>query len=90
DHDNAFFYLDPPYPGKNWYRFGFEEGDFHDINSMLKNIRGKYLMNFKSEDHLPQKIFGNPQYVKKYENRNTKEEGEYRYISYYTNIKRME
>ncbi|MHB8360997.1 MAG: DNA adenine methylase [Thermoplasmataceae archaeon] len=90
DHDNAFFYLDPPYPGKNWYRFGFEEGDFRDINSILKNIKGKYLMNFKSEDDLPKKIFGNPQYVKKYENRNTKEEGEFRYISYYTNTKKME
>ncbi len=89
DNNDSFFYLDPPYPGKNWYEYNFTIDDFKDLNNIIKNIKGKYLMNFDKEDLLPLKIFGEPQYTKKYVNKNGKTDKnnlKFRYVSFYTNL----
>ncbi len=89
DNSNVFFYLDPPYPGKNWYEYNFNADDFRDLNNIIKNIKGNYLMNFNKEDELPLKIFGAPSYIKKYINKNGKTDKndlKFRYVSFYTNL----
>lgn len=89
DNSNVFFYLDPPYPGKNWYEYNFNADDFMDLNNIIKNMKGNYLMNFNKEDELPLKIFGAPSYIKKYINKNGKTDKndlKFRYVSFYTNL----
>ncbi len=89
DSQNSFFYFDPPYPGKSWYEYNFNIDDFKDLNNIIKNIKGKYLMNFNKEDELPLKIFGEPTYIKKYANQNgriDKNDLKFRYVSFYTNL----
>jgi DNA adenine methylase len=89
DSSRSFFYLDPPYPGKNWYRYNFRESDFTDMRDLLKDVRGKYLMNFNAEDQLPHEIFGEASLVKGYPNRNGKyseSAPRFRYVSFYANF----
>ena len=88
DDYDSFFYIDPPYPGRNWYNFSFSIDDMKDLKKVLNKIKGIYLMNFNSEDPIPKEIFGNPQYTIKYENQNAIPDQEYRYFSYYTNSKK--
>jgi len=45
DRDSTFFYLDPPYFNKPYYRFNFVEEDYVRIAEMLKSIKGKFLMS---------------------------------------------
>ena len=84
---DTFFYLDPPYPGKDWYVHNFLESDFMELRNTLGSIKGKYLMNFNSTDKLPVKVFGKPSFVKEYENENGKPgETNARKVSFYTNM----
>ncbi len=90
DGEKTFFYIDPPYPGKLWYTNNFIRSDYRDLQSAMKNMKGKYLMNIDNESKEARDIFGNPQYMKKYENRNgAGNEGKplYRYLSFYTSTK---
>ena len=85
DHD-TFFYLDPPYPGKDWYVHNFLESDFIDLKKVIGSIEGTYLMNFNSIDGLPVKVFGKPSFVKEYRNENGKPGvTSSRKVSFYTN-----
>ncbi|EQB73532.1 MAG: hypothetical protein AMDU4_FER2C00057G0003 [Ferroplasma sp. Type II] len=85
DHD-TFFYLDPPYPGKDWYVHNFLESDFIDLKKVIGSIEGTYLMNFNSIDSLPVKVFGKPSFVKEYRNENGKPGvTSSRKVSFYTN-----
>lgn len=88
DDSDSFFYIDPPYPGRNWYNFSFSMDDMKDLKAVLSKIKGIYLMNFNRDDPIPKEIFGNPQYTIKYENRNAPPDQEYRYFAYYTNLKK--
>ncbi len=88
DSVDSFFYVDPPYPGKNWYNYEFSNEDMKDLKNVLKNTKGSYLMNFNAEDDLPKQIFGNPQYVIKYDNRNSLPGTEYKYYSFYKRVKK--
>lgn len=88
DDNNSFFYIDPPYPGRNWYNFSFNLEDMNDLKAVLCKIKGIYLMNFNREDTIPSEVFGNPQYTIKYENKNALPGQEYRYYTYYTNLKK--
>lgn len=45
DRPTTFFYLDPPYWGKELYQFNFEEQDFRKLASLLGAIRGKFLLS---------------------------------------------
>jgi len=88
DSGNAFFYLDPPYPGKGWYDYNFGRKDFEDISSLLRKIRGKYLMSldFKHDGLLD--IFGPPSFTEEYSNMNGRPEGRIpkRKKLFYTNV----
>jgi len=88
DDPDTFFYLDPPYPGKDWYVHNFLESDFIELKNIIKSIKGIYLMNFNSIDALPVKVFGKPTFVKDYANENGKPgETGTRKVSFYTNMK---
>lgn len=88
DGKDVFFYMDPPYFGKSWYEDNFTKQDYKDLNNSMKSMKGKYLMNIDTGDEEVKKIFGNPQYIKKYPNRNgggNEGRPEFRYLSFYTN-----
>jgi DNA adenine methylase len=91
DQENTFFYMDPPYPGKEWYKINFSNQDFINLSKRRKTLKGKYLLNFDRENVKIPKIFGDPQFVKKYENKNGNEqtlENPFKYVSFYTNVLR--
>ena len=60
DTSETFFYVDPPYPGKNWYVHNFTEEDFMDLGRNIIAVKGKYAMNFNASDTIPVKLFGKP------------------------------
>lgn len=70
DSKGAFFYLDPPYFGKNWYNINFKNEDYEDLNDLMKGMKGKYLMNIDAEQDELEDIFGSPDFIKRYENQN--------------------
>ena len=91
DKPGTFFYFDPPYPGKVWYNYNFEETDFVDLAKQIKMIKGKYLLTLNSEDESLSDIFGDPTFIRSYENENGKKRPDskkYRYRAFYTNVKR--
>jgi DNA adenine methylase len=45
DRPFTFFYLDPPYFNRPYYRFNFEEKDYVDMAERLKNLKGKFLLS---------------------------------------------
>lgn len=44
DRPYSFFFLDPPYWCLPGYKFDFKEQDFVDLQKILQNIKGKFLM----------------------------------------------
>ena len=89
DDEKAFFYIDPPYPGKQWYDNTFSRKDMKELLSCIKSLKGKYLVNIDNENTIGRAIFGNPQFVVKYPNRNgggNEGRPEFRYLSFYTNV----
>ena len=59
DSEDAFFYLDPPYFGKKFYRHNFTEKDFEDLAALLHALKGKYLLNINKNEFILSK-FGEP------------------------------
>jgi DNA adenine methylase len=45
DRPTTLFYLDPPYWGRNLYRYNFSEADFEKLVVRLGNIRGKFVLS---------------------------------------------
>jgi DNA adenine methylase len=45
DRPFAFFYLDPPYFNKPYYKFNFTEQDYIELADRLKLLKGKFLMS---------------------------------------------
>lgn len=45
DRPTTFFYLDPPYWGKELYHFNFREKDFRELADLLSAIKGKFLLS---------------------------------------------
>jgi DNA adenine methylase len=45
DRASTFFYLDPPYFNKPYYRFNFVEEDYVRMAEILKSIKGKFLLS---------------------------------------------
>ena len=89
DSEGAFFYFDPPYPGKNWYNYNFTESDFLDLADFLKRAKGKYLLNLDADDTSLVRIFGKPSYIRKYANQNgpsVNSRNMMRSRSFYTNV----
>ncbi|MGF7535545.1 DNA adenine methylase [Bacillus mexicanus] len=47
DGPNTFFYIDPPYVGReNYYKGGFTEKDHIELAELLRNIKGKALVSY--------------------------------------------
>lgn len=47
DSPNTFFYIDPPYVGRErCYKGGFTKQDHIDLAKMLRNIKGKALVSY--------------------------------------------
>ena len=59
DCEEAFFYLDPPYFGKRFYRHNFTEKDFDDLAGILPGLKGKYLLNINKNEFILDR-FGAP------------------------------
>lgn len=45
DRPTTLFYLDPPYWGRNLYRFNFSESDFKKLAERLVKLRGKFVLS---------------------------------------------
>lgn len=46
DHENSFFYCDPPYFNSNMGHYdGYSEHDFENLLSLLAKIKGKFLLS---------------------------------------------
>lgn len=89
DGPESFFYLDPPYPGKDWYDNSFTEQDFQDIKKILDKIKGKYLLTFDARDDWLEDIFGKPAFVRSFRNQNAEQSDRTprRRTIFYTNVR---
>jgi len=45
DRRYTFFYLDPPYFNRPYYRFNFEEKDYVELTEHLMQLKGKFLLS---------------------------------------------
>lgn len=53
DHEEAFFYCDPPYVGSNCGHYkGYTEADYEALLSLLSRIKGKFLLSSYPSDLL--------------------------------------
>ncbi|MEM0135383.1 MAG: DNA adenine methylase [Thermoplasmatales archaeon] len=90
DSLKTFFYCDPPYSGKNWYEYQFDQNDLEDLMKVITDIRGKYLLSFDESDQGVKDIFGVPDLVVELESKNKKkneyEQPPIRRFSIYTNV----
>lgn len=87
DSTDSFFYLDPPYSGKKWYRHNLERRDYARLGETLSSLKGFYLLNLDMEDSGALSVLGTPDFVRAYENRNAYPgRGQPRMKGFYTNI----
>jgi DNA adenine methylase len=45
DRSFTFFYLDPPYFNRPYYKFNFEEKDYVELSARLKGLKGRFLLS---------------------------------------------
>jgi len=45
DRPTTLFYLDPPYWGRQLYRFNFTEADFFNLEETLSRLNGKFILS---------------------------------------------
>jgi DNA adenine methylase len=45
DRDFSFFYLDPPYFNRPYYRYNLEEKDYAAMAAQLKQLKGRFLLS---------------------------------------------
>ncbi|MHB1440565.1 MAG: DNA adenine methylase [Cuniculiplasma sp.] len=89
DSEDTFFYMDPPYAGKSWYNKNFTSQDFRDLSILRKEMKGKYLINFDTGNDSMKRVFGEPQFTKKYVNMNGNAQdmdNPFRYMAFYTSV----
>lgn len=87
DSRTAFFYLDPPYFDRKWYNFNFKDEDYAALYRLLGSIKGKYLMTLDASHDELEDIFGEPDFVKRYDNQNgSSSRNRARMKAFYTNI----
>lgn len=48
DSSSTFFYLDPPYYEKEYYRFGIEKKRHLELAKLLPKVRGKWLLSYNN------------------------------------------
>jgi DNA adenine methylase len=56
DRAQTFFYLDPPYFGKQLYQFNFSEREFEQMAELLRGIKGKFLLSINDTPEI-RKLF---------------------------------
>jgi DNA adenine methylase len=49
DRPFTFFYLDPPYWNRPYYKFNFEERDYVELAERLAKLEGKFLLSLNDE-----------------------------------------
>lgn len=49
DEKNSFFYIDPPYVDKFYYKHNFRIEDHYRLYESIRNIKGKWLLSY--HDH---------------------------------------
>jgi DNA adenine methylase len=54
DRPFAFFYLDPTYFNKPYYKFNFTEQDYIELAAQLKLLKGKFLMSLNDTPEIRQ------------------------------------
>lgn len=52
DRPFAFFYLDPPYWARPYYKYNFEEKDYLELAERLANLKGKFLLSLNDEPEI--------------------------------------
>ena len=57
DRSSTFFYLDPPYWGRNLYRFNFTPEDFAELAERLGSLKGKFVLSINDVPEI-RKLFG--------------------------------
>jgi DNA adenine methylase len=57
DREGTFFYLDPPYWKKPFYRHNFVRADFERLADVLGEVKGKWIMSINDEPEI-REIFG--------------------------------
>jgi DNA adenine methylase len=45
DRESTFFYLDPPYFNRPYYKFNFNERDYINLAERLKGLKGRFLLS---------------------------------------------
>jgi DNA adenine methylase len=45
DRPTTFFYLDPPYFDRPYYKFNFEEKNYIELAALLKELQGRFLLS---------------------------------------------
>jgi len=45
DRPGTFFYLDPPYFNRPYYKFNFKETDYLEMARLLKSLKGRFLLS---------------------------------------------
>ncbi len=89
DSPVTFFYLDPPYPGKDWYSYNFSPQDFMELAGILRSVHGKYFLSLNNSDDYITSMFGEPRKTKSFLNQNAGKHPEgnlYREFAYFSNI----
>lgn len=53
DRENALFYFDPPYyEAEKYYRGGFDNADHERLCSVLKDIKGKFVLSYNADSRI--------------------------------------
>ena len=51
DSEKTLFYLDPPYIGRNYYRYSFTVADLKDMAKLLGRIRGYWVLKIVEDNY---------------------------------------
>ncbi|MHB8396611.1 MAG: DNA adenine methylase [Thermoplasmataceae archaeon] len=92
DGEGTFFYLDPPYQGKDWYDMTFTRDDYIDMKHLMDSMKGKYLLNVGVDNSNVSGIFGQPSRVVEYGQRNQSSGGDNRTsgkIGFFMNFQKL-
>jgi DNA adenine methylase len=52
DRPFTFFYLDPPYWNRPYYKFNFEEKDYVELAEHLSKLKGKFILSLNDEPEI--------------------------------------
>ena len=51
DTEKTLFYLDPPYVGRDYYRYGFTIADLRDMARLLRSIKGYWVLKITKDNY---------------------------------------